>query len=153
MKRSMASLVLINAAVFYSAPVLAGGALEFGLGSTFDRQNRFDEAGAASVAYITDVNARYPTEIAGGWIGDDGSANSGDNVYVSVGKRVQAPNGLFAGAGLALATEETHDIKDTLNAKLQVGYARGPVVVKVEHLTSGGKSGESMAFVGYRHRF
>lgn len=151
MKRNVASLVLANLAVLYAVPAMAGGSMEYGIGSTFDRNNSLNDGAAVSAAYVTD--GYYPTEIAGGWIQDDGSANSNDNFYVSVGKRVQARNGLFAGAGVALTSETDTRIKEHLNAKLQVGYARGPMFVKVEHLTSGSGRGESMAFVGYRHSF
>lgn len=149
-KSTLASFVLANLATVAAMPVFASS-LELGVGSTFSRDNNLKEGAAVSAAYVN--NARYPTEIAGGWIRKDGSAGSNDNVYLSVGKRAQHPNGLFAGAGLALVSETNDRVKKNLNAKLQVGYARGPVFIKAEHLTSGSGGGENLVFVGYRHRF
>ncbi len=158
MKPAMRWIMLVLSTL--SAGSAWAGHLEIGVGGTFKYHDEGAERDLVNIAWVEE--GLLADEVAAGRLSgkalrpdrDGGDPDLGEAVhYLSWGKRLTWQR-WFVGLAVAVVDQTSSRLSSTLEFKTQVGWAAGPVVLKLEHLSNGGfhgeNRGENLAVIGWR---
>lgn len=137
---------------------LSAAELELAGGTTFDRYETLYDSGVVNLNLVTDPRGRFPTEWSLGLVlAQDKNPSYLDNdeatAWFGIAKRAQW-KGLFVGFGVVVVDQTSQRLSSHLNFKSSAGFALGPLVVQVQHISNGGlkgeNDGESFVTLGFR---